>query len=48
MRASDKDGNGQINFEEFLAVVLSKVKVSCWFVFGTHICFCLLSALSLV
>lgn len=28
MRASDKDGNGQINFEEFLAVVLSKVKVS--------------------
>uniref|UniRef100_A0A914W519 EF-hand domain-containing protein n=1 Tax=Plectus sambesii TaxID=2011161 RepID=A0A914W519_9BILA len=27
MRASDKDGNGQINFEEFLAVVLSKVKL---------------------
>lgn len=27
MRASDKNGDGEINFEEFLAVVVSKMKV---------------------
>lgn len=27
MRTSDKDGDGEINFDEFLAAVTSKVKV---------------------
>ncbi|MFH4984538.1 hypothetical protein AB6A40_011247 [Gnathostoma spinigerum] len=27
MRASDKNGDGEINFDEFLAVLISKVKV---------------------
>lgn len=32
MRASDKNGDGEINFEEFLAVVISKAKVSLNFI----------------
>lgn len=27
MRISDRNGDGEINFEEFLAVVISKTKV---------------------